>query len=123
MTHQDKLIKFVKLKNEVIENETGIKYIKDADIENVKTWDETECKFVYEELLYNINNLHKHGLTRYTCIWCIIKDIDCCDCNYGKINGMCNELDSLYREYDTDEVVELLTNDKYKEMIREIENN
>ena len=123
MTHQDKLIKFVKLKNEVIENETGIKYIKDADIEDIKTWDDSECEFVYVALVHNINHQNKHGLNRHTCIWCIINNTDCYDCNYAKTNGACDEHGSLYRKYDTDEVVELLTNDKYKEMIREIENN
>ncbi len=137
MNDKEKLIKFIQLKNEIIEKETDLKYITQIDIDIINKWNDNICKRIYTDLTRAINDLGEKGLTENTCIWCIKDYIDhnniisnikylecistCYGCEYKTQHGKCDESDSLYQKYAVDKVVNLLTNEVYKDMLKKIE--
>ena len=124
MNYQKKLIKFIQLKNEIIEKETGIKYIEQEDIDNIKKWDDIICKKIYINLTNSIINLRESGLSEDTCIWCIKNYLnriyDCDNCEYKIKHGLCDENESTYQKYAIDNVIKLLSNKVYQHMLKEI---
>ena len=121
MNCQKKLIKFVQMKNEIIEKETGIKYIEQEDIDDIKEWSEEDCTYAYNDLEFFINSCNADGLTEHTCIWCFkYLGKRCKECEYGLQHGICRKDNSLFNSYKTKEVKALLTNIVYKKMIEQI---
>ena len=91
MKDREKLIMFVQLKDNIIWNIKKIKYINVEDIMDINSWDEDDCKNIYEDLTYTINNNNGsvNGLDAETCIWCIKNRMEglsytCRGCAYGK---------------------------------------
>ena len=128
MNYQEKLIKFVQLKNEIIEKEIDIKYVNQEDIDNIKKWDNIICEEIYVELISAIKSFGRKGLNDDTCIWCIKKYIEyeyrreaCDNCEYKINHGECGNNDSTYNKYSQDNVIKLLTNDVYRNMLKKIE--
>lgn len=122
MSDKEKLIKFVLLKNEIIEKETGIKYVEQEDIDDIQKWKEGECEEIYYELIQTISNDKTYGVGESTCIWCLKNNpLVCFDCEYGKKHGICFQAGSLYDSYRTDEVMKMFTNEIYKNIIQKIE--
>ena len=127
-SYQDRLLKFLELKNKIIENKTGIKYIDVNDIKDVKQWDEELCKTVYLRLLNSITCGGAQRLARETCLWCIVDDLrniyeldKCIHCNYGLRHDICCNNGSLYNEYDIPKVRKSFTNRAYRDMLQDIE--
>ncbi len=128
MNYQEKLIKFVQLKNEIIEKESDIKYIVQEDIDIIKKWDNIICEKIYVELISEIKSFGRNGLADDTCIWCLKKYIesgcrgdDCDDCEYKINHGECGDNGSSYIKYSNKKVETLLTNEVYKDMLKKIE--
>ena len=128
MKYQEKLIKFIQLKNEIIEKESDIKYIVQEDINNIKKWDNILCEKVYVDLISEIKSFGRRGLNDDTCIWCLKKyietgwrDDECDNCEYKINHGECGDNGSSYIKYSTKNVELLLTNEVYKNMLKEIE--
>ena len=127
MTDQEKLVKFVEMKNEIIKGKTGVVYVTEEDIADIREWDDNVCKEVYEELCYWINDCERGGLTTHTCIWCHFDDIvnvtcdDCDECKYAARHGMCCDLTSSYYKYDTPAVIQALSSEAYTNMLKKIE--
>ena len=127
MINQEKLVKFVEMKNKIIKEKTGVTYITEEDIADIREWDEEVCKKVYDELCYWINGCEIEGLTTHTCIWCHYDDIanttfdDCDKCKYAKRHGMCYDLTSSYHKYGTPAAIQALSNKVYENMLKKIE--
>ncbi len=122
MKHQEKLIKFIQLKNEIIEKETDLFYINQDDIDGLKRWPETLCIDVYQELIENIQFGKASGINDGTCIWCIEnRNCNCYECEYGARHGICNHIGSLFDSYSTDTRETLLDNETYQHIIKKIE--
>ena len=120
MKYQEKLIKFIQLKNELIKKETKLYYIDDYDIDTVKGWFEKSCKNIYKILKDNIKYIGSNGLTELTCIWCIHNKEDTCyKCEYGFHHGICSHEGSLYDKIIT--ARKLFTSQVYMDMIKKIE--
>ncbi len=122
MDVKEKLIKFIQLKNEIIEKETGLKYIVQEDIDDIKKWNEKECNNVYDDLDFFIHSNSKvNGLTEYTCIWCFKHFGEKCEeCDYGLRHGICRNDGSLFNKYKTKEVKALFTNEVYVELFNQM---
>ena len=118
MNYQEKIIKFVQLKNEIIEKETNIKYIDQEDIDDIKKWSEKECNNIYDDLqfyIYSTRNINE--LTEFTCIWCFKHFAEGCEnCEYGIRHGICRKDESLFNSYKTEEVKALFTNEVYRKL-------
>ena len=122
MKDKEKLIKFVQLKNEIIEKETGINYVTQKDIDDIKKWKKNEYEETYQILIENIDDDKTYGLGEATCIWCIKNNpLPCLDCEYGKKHGICFQAGSLYDNYRTDEMIKIFTNEVYQKLIQKIE--
>ena len=121
MNYQENLIKFVQLKNEIIETKTDLTYINQEDVDCIKQWPEKICKEVYQELETHIQYGNISGITDGTCIWCIENGNNSCyECEYGTRHGICNHIGSSYESYSTNERSKLFTNEVYKEIIKKI---
>ena len=87
------LILFLKRKNEILQTLTGITYVSDVDMEEVKTWSKADVKKV-------LDNMTTNG-DRYSCPWCIINDYktdyECVCCSYGTRNQICAVYTSTYK--------------------------
>jgi len=119
VTNKNRLIKFVRLKNDYIKNFTGIDYANDVDYENIRAWSERYCTGIYNQLSENIQKNNARGLSKYTCIWCIYR-LSCLSCDYAQEHGICSDDDtSLYNQYCSHELINSLTNDVYKNMIEQ----
>ena len=120
MNYRGKLVAFLTYKNEIIKRSTGIKYINREDITEVNRWKDTVCQRIYETIKNNIINHGAFGVSTNTCAWCI-KHLEGCDnCGYGNRHLKCMYRYSLYMKYRGDATI-LLTNHKYKEIIRKID--
>ena len=123
MDAKEKLIMFIQLKNEIIEKETGIQYASIDDIMDVNDWEEKECENIYKTLIKHINKRLSERLCMGTCIWCLKnsgKEDICKGCGYGERHGKCDTIGSSYCRYNTDEIEDVFTNDKYKSMLKQI---
>ena len=119
MDHRKALIKFVQLKNKIIEEYAGLNYVNKKDIDGIKKWNKQDCKRVYDQLQYEINVCEQEGLAEATCIWCIKYVVGHNrDGSYAMHHGRCGNENSLYRRYDTKEVINLLSNNVYKEIFK-----
>ena len=89
------LIFYIKRKNEIIENLTGITYVGKEDIEDIKTWSKADVK----KALSIIGHTDKDG---DDCPWCSVygKLFNCSitkddglsySCTYAKRHGWCRE--------------------------------
>ena len=128
MTSQEKLIKFVELKDRIIKRETSINYIDKGDINEIKKWNRHKCKKVYEQLKLNIRALDIADFAVGVCPWCIdksnigIEKCKCKICGYAKRHGDCiNDSSSLFHKYYSRYTKGTLSNKVYKNMISEIE--
>lgn len=125
MTYKEKLIKFVEAKDKIIKEKTGINYINDLDIQEIREWDEESCKKIYSSFTRNINTYFIHDLLIGTCPWCLKSTInnvhDCKICGYGKRHGMCDAEGSLFRDYNLKWEIGFITNDMYMEILKDIE--
>ncbi len=125
MTNREKLIEFIKAKNNIIEKAIRVKYIDHVDIKNVKKWNDMECKDTYYKLFNYIKNKKAGGISEYTCIWCLRNTwsnyTDCRVCAYGKRHGRCCESDSLYAKYSGITVQREFSNKVYVGIIDNIE--
>ena len=115
--YKDKLIKFLELKNELIYKKIGINYVNKRDIREIKSWEDHECKWIYN-IIKNGIFLGSKDAKGKTCPWCI-KYNDCNNCGYGKRYGICIQfLDSYYEEHLR---YLKISNIIYKDIIKEIE--
>ena len=125
MTYKEKLIKFVKIKDKIIKEKTGINYINELDIQEIREWDEETCKKIYSRFTISINTYFVHDLSIGTCPWCLkstVNDVhDCKDCEYGKRHGMCDDDGSLFSKYISKWEVGFITNDMYMKILKDIE--
>lgn len=123
MNNKEKIIKFLEMKNEIIEKEIHIKYIFEEDIQDVKSWSNKECNKVYTYITDAIYNEKVYGLGFATCPWCIIyKDRGCLYCGYCKRYGKCGDKDSLYNRYRSLHLIEeSLNNEAYSNILKKIE--
>ena len=121
MNNKEKIIKFLQLKNAIIERETGINYIVPADIEDIESWSDMQCNLTYEYMYYEITRQQVYGLGYATCVWCIFyKEDGCKDCGYGKRHKLCSDDDSLYNSYKTTKLTEILSNKVYLNILENI---
>ena len=124
MTYKKKLVKFVKLKRAHIKK-FGFVYADHKDYENIRSWPEEMCEWVYNEIVNRITSIYESiGLSDTTCPWCVYHNIEsypCLSCSYGKRYGRCFERGSLYQRYATQEVKDYFTNEVYRDMIYKIE--
>ena len=132
-TSKEKLIMFIKLKNERIKKITNIDYINNEDIEDIKNWDPEICDKVYKILKININNIPKYNFSGLTCPWCIIyykidynydyDEYGYCDsdCGYLLRHGYCYKKGSLYKNICDKHITKNLDRDFYCNIIERIE--
>lgn len=124
MTYQDKLIKFMWKKNDILK-EAGYDfgYMKLEIEKSMKKWDEEECKEIFDELELEIYEFQECGLVAETCPFCIKHTSKCDNCEYGKINGGCGRENSVYEKYENIEFIIniILSNTVYKKILRELE--
>ena len=113
MNYKQKLVQFVILKNKIIEKIENIKYADEKDIETIKQWHNTSCKYIYDKIL----DRYSEGLGVYTCPWCIKNEMRCAICEYGERHGICDQTGSLFNLYDTLEVDRVLSDDTYRHII------
>ena len=118
MTYQEKLIMFVQLKNEIIEKESGIKYINEIDIGDIERWLEKTCKKIYKELIQTIQK-GACRLKTSTCIWCLKYEEICFHCTYADRHGRCGNGSSSYDYYNSISAM-LFTNKTYKDILKKI---
>ena len=125
MNSTEKLVKFIEMKNEIIENKTSIKYINEKDIAEVREWSQDKCKKTYERLKYNIFKMMAFDISVTTCPWCLINTKSyikgCEDCGYGKRHVVCYNNNSLYHKYVYKCSRSLFSNAVYRNMIKRIE--
>ena len=129
MTNKKKLIKFLKLKNSFIKQNTQIDYTNEKDINDIKRWSNEKCKQVYNIIYENIMHHNAYRLYLDTCPWCILGKIKhglcsvkaCGECQYGKNHGICGTEGSSYNKYADQDIGYKLTNKVYQNMIKQIE--
>ena len=117
MDYKEELIKFVNLKSEIIENITGLKYVDEKDIEDIKSWDNEVCAYIYTNLIFLITQKRAKGLSSSTCVWCLKYNGICKSCGYGYRHGICFEDYSLFDRYRSKRTKKALSNRVYKHMI------
>ncbi len=88
LTSKDKLLRFLQLKQDIIKKRFKINYMLKADFDEVKSWDELDCEITVS------NIAEDHETDEETCAWCIIEEMKCSNCGYGKRNKICTEDDS-----------------------------
>lgn len=120
--YKERLIMFIVLKNEKLKEKTGIEYINEDDIIDIRHWYESMCKLSYQTIIDLIKNGYRSDIS----LWCIFFKEDSnecnCVCGYGMRNGFCHEKDSLYQKlYFENENDNFLTYDEYIEIINQIE--
>jgi len=102
--HRQLLIYYLKEKSRLIEEKTGIRFIYDEDIEEVKKWTSTKIKKFFDN-----NNMFVNGSETISdmraCPWCYYYYthygyINCKWCGYGKRHGKCTSSKdtNTYRE-------------------------
>ena len=123
MNAKEKLIMFVQLKNGIIEEKTGIQYANVNDIMDINDWNMYECEYIYNSVVNAIDSRYAEELYSETCIWCIKYNDNggCINCGYGERHGVCDNIGSSYSRYNREEIDEVFTNDKYKSMLKQIE--
>ena len=95
MNDKERIIKFLQLKNAIIEKETGINYIVPADIADIEEWSDVYCRLAYGYMYYEIKHFQVYGLGYATCVWCILyKENGCDKCGYAQRHGICGDDDS-----------------------------
>lgn len=98
MKAQDKLIKFMQIKANVL-REYGInpkKYFNLKDKKILQNLDDELAQLVWLSIKYNIKFKHPNGLIDIVCPFCILSDLKenykdeaCSICVYGKNHGIC----------------------------------
>ncbi len=121
MTYKQKIIEFVKLKNAIIEDLTGVNYITLQDITDIQKWLEDSCERIYKRLEYVIFKESIHGVYTDACPWCIKYGVHCYSCEYKTNHGRCGEKDSLFVKYKKPGVDTLFSNVTYRGILRKIE--
>jgi len=126
MPSKEKLIRFLKIKNSIVNKYSNLKYIDEKDIYEVENWTKNTYSQVYKHIVEHIN--YSVGAIPHaeTCPWCVyyfdIKGYkNCSECKYGERNGVCSNPDSRYKKLVKAEVFVSLTKNKYIEIIDEIE--
>ena len=129
MNFQDRLIEFVKYKSRVIENRIETRYVNIGDIAEIERWSEKVCESIYKTLCYNILVEKADSLGWDTDPWCIFNNYkgksdrgNCAECGYADRHGECGSRGSLYKEYNTNYIRRVFSNNKYERMIHNIEN-
>ena len=102
------LIYFIRQKNEILRNITGITYVSRDDIMELATWSKTDVIKVLDNLSSEADICN--------CPWCILyRDVKskCKNCEYGKRNVWCESPDRMgnYRK--------ILTNLRERKIIGE----
>lgn len=94
MNYKDKIITFLEKKNELLIGVSGIAYITEEDLNEIKEeWSEKKCKKVWVRLKRETRNGVGKILGAAVCPWCLhtllINKKTCDSCGYGKRNGRC----------------------------------
>ncbi len=118
MIYQKRLVEFVKLKNEIIERDTGFKYVTRKDIEEIENWTDCTCRTLYNKIFKTVQE-NTRGLTSSTCVWCFQYDTLCFKCTYADRHGKCGSNYSLFDNYR--HASRLFSNEVYKNMFKKIE--
>lgn len=89
ISYKDLLLDILKKKNVIIKHETGIDYITDADLSEIRQyWSEADCKLC----LISMNRRTDAD----ACPWCILHSPSCHSCGYRQRHGKCDSGDSTY---------------------------
>ena len=101
MSAKRKLVRFIKLKDKIIKELTGISYIDEEDIRDILSWYEEMCEAVIKEMLRN--KIYKAN-DATICPWCMedyLSDYSeryCEGCEYALRHGNCADDESLYKK-------------------------
>lgn len=94
MTSKDKILEYLRRKNEWIKEVTGLVYCYDSDFEDVKKWEDEMCDKIWAEMLAYAKEEKKAltvgELSAKLCPWCNFKHftlIDCIRCSWGRAHG------------------------------------
>ncbi len=124
MDFKEKIIKFVKAKNDIIKLNCDVEYITNEDIEDIRKWSKFDCEWTYGQIVSAVYSLNASGLSETTCPWCInLLDIPydkCEECGYGIRHGICTKKGSLYRSYNLKSVKDALTNKSYNRILKQL---
>jgi len=148
MTYKNKLIKFLKIKRNLLYVYSNVKYMTKEDLKEITTWSEEKCNKIYDYITTYINSIPKDNAKIYdyinrhiknaynisisnpiqenkVCPWCVYyyyikKENTCKDCQYGKRNGFCDENNSRYNKLINNEEYTRLTIEDYLFIISKI---
>ena len=85
MNAKEKIIAYMKAKRLKLFKITGINLYERADYNEIRKVNDKECKEVWEELS------KKYDSDVGLCPQCILNDLRCGKCGYGKRHGICTE--------------------------------
>ncbi len=129
MMGQMMVIKFVKLKNKIIKEATGIPYVDERDIEEIRGWSEETCQEIYKIMWRRIMLRKVYGFNDDCCPWCILEEINnwrdsnnarCYGCGYGIRHGQCGKVNSLFRKFDGLNLDETFSNKIYHNILSQV---
>jgi hypothetical protein len=127
MTYQEKLIAFMEGKkkklNEIAKesNSEIPDYFTEKDSRNINKWDDEKSKYVWTHMMGRENKLE--GLGNGVCPFCIYYNDLCSICDYPLNHGPCNYAPCDYLTLKKKINFKLLTNEFYKNLIQDIEEN
>lgn len=93
VTPQQRIVRFLECKQELIEDLTELQYITEEDLLEVITWDTGFCDSYIEALLPP-----SPLLSPTSCPWCEKWKVVCSSCGYGRRHGECLEAGSDYQK-------------------------
>lgn len=82
--YNDLLLEYMQRKNAIVKKHSGLVLTRKRDLAELRTWSEQMCSTALRRLSITSDSL--------LCPWCIVTDLDCVTCNYGKRNGICNDV-------------------------------
>lgn len=94
-TDKEKIIEYLKFKENLTFEQTGIRSFIPADFDEMENWSEEDCCEIWEKLRKSSQKHPTYTAFESLCPWCLSKD--CMECGYGERHGFCNNNNSLWQ--------------------------